>query len=522
MFGLQPLHGCFKGVYMKYIAKNKGLFSRIGLYSSTGAKFELPKGVTAKYADSGSGIYFQLFYNGEKLTPVATSIEPNQEIWTVGLQGGGYCDINPNTRTHSPKYIEKINSIVVYDDGAVSIVQEDSSWSEPEYFLDKKHLGKNLPEGYILSSMVGLKNKNGKCALFNTETGKFVTGFDFSSGKYEIVSILGADTKNVEHDVMFVVEDMSSADSKTSNGYVKKAYSVFTQDGKTVCETVGSGVMWQFEQTERTTDGKEKDFMYIAFSGRENDGRQTTTVVKIDLESQEVVFKTKIAGLAEQKLQENENFLFTDNGSLILYTNQPQGLKQKIGTTIIYQDGSAKVVRKNEYDSIELIREPASRNPRVADDKSLVFVTSQTNKNGKVRFGAFKLTSEALVERLLDDVWTEIKLKRDENKGFYLEYKNEKLFGRYRLSGDSESYESSPSEFISLTSSFLVKTLENGETRRNSKARKGATSLLQKAKAFRDGISSPSTVPVIKAEAEPSDDEKANSNQPESGPFSPK
>ena len=473
---------------MKYIAKNKGLFSRTGLYSSTGAKFEMPKGVTAKYADAGSSIYFQLFLSGEKLTPVAISLETHGNTWTLELQGGGFCDMNPETREYSPKYVSKMGKLVVYDDGLVSIVSDDGKWSDADYYLEKERLGKKLTESYMFSSLVSLERNDGKCAIFDTETGEFLTGFEFNDGKFDIVSAFCADTKNVEHDMMFVIEDEKDSfqDAQTKK-YVKR-FMVIAENGKPVFETLATDILWQVERTENTANGK-KDYLYAAFAGVQ-DGKLTTTIAKVDLDSQEVVYKTKITGLAEMQLQESENLIFTENNSLIVFTNQPQKSRKKLGASIIYADGSAKVVRQNEYESIKLIREPASRTPKVADDESFVFVTSKQSEQGKVKFGSFKLTKEALVECLLDDVWSSIELKKDQKKDMYLEYRNENKFGRYRLAGSTESFESSPSEFISLVSPYFEREAAKKETARVKKEKMTAADLLAKAKSLKESRTS--------------------------------
>lgn len=474
---------------MKYIAKNKGLFSRTGLYSSTGAKFEMPKGVTAKYADAGSSIYFQLFSDGEKLTPVATTLEVNGSIWTLELQGGGYCDMNPETREYSPKYISKTGKLVVYEDGLVSIIKDDGTWSDADYYLEKNRLGKKINESYMFSSLVSLERKDGKCAIFNTETGSFLTGFEFDAGEFDIVSAIGADTKNVEHDMMFVIEDESQISKDEQTKKVAKRFKVITEDGKPVFETMATDILWQVEREEKTSAGK-KDYIYIAFAGVQ-DGKLTTTIAKLDMDGQSVVYKTKITGLAELGLQESENLIFTENNSLIVCTNQPQKFRKKLGASIIYADGTAKVVRPNEYESIDIVREPASRSTRVADDDSLVFVTSKKDESGKLRFGAFKLTKEALVEHLLDDVWASVELKKDKNRNMYLEYKNENRYGRYRLVGSAQSFESSPSEFISLVSPYFEKEVAKREASKaedkSSPETTGAAALLARAKALRAG-----------------------------------
>lgn len=446
---------------MKYYArKGNGLFSGVGLYSQGGKKLALPEGYKVIFKSLGQNIYFQLS-DGVNETPLLSCIDANGDTWTASLVAGGCFDMNPKTLTFSPIYSKKLDDMGVHSDGTISFVQKDGNWIPSGFVLDKERVGQNVQDSYLFGSFIGVRDVDDKCAIFDTFSRQVITPFEYESGAYEIVAAFNNDTRNVDYKTMFVVESIKTDISKILGNKGTKTYQIFTEDGEKVEEFEGTGFLWSLSRKEKLESGEQRDYVYSAFSKIREDGSHSTVVLKIDAKDESVVYKTEIPGIAEKGIQEKTGLIFLKNNDLVLYTKENDQKGAKLGASIIYGDGKANVVRKHENDSIALARNPRTKKRIEHTDGSLVFLTS-AKEGEKEFFGAFRLTPERVVELLFRNKWTSLKVFEDKQNGVYIEYINPKKFGKYSLEERGGSYESTPSQFVSLTSGAFARRKESG------------------------------------------------------------
>ena len=439
---------------MKYIARRKGLFRNIGLYSSDGEKLVLPNGVTVKFIEAGPKIFFQLFKNDQKITPVAKSIETNGTAWTMEIDNVGLVDLNVETLKLSPIYYEKKGMVAFLENDKLAFIKNDGKWVNSGLVVDKYRLGRNVEDSYLFKSLIGVKDAMGKCAIFDTESNKVIAPFEFEPSSYDIVAAINNDTMHPERDIIYVVKSETSDYSKFLKNKGTKKFTLISKNGEVVEYFFGTDYLWQVDRKETDEKGICHDYTYIAFSAKNEYGSEYTKVLKIDLETNKIVFNTNINGVAEKSLQELSDLLFINGNDLVLVTSETKDKTKKVGASIIYADGSAKVIRDNKLSSIKIARDPYSKMYKFAEDESIVFITSVGEGDDK-KYGAVKITKDKTVEVLFDNEWNSLKVKRDATHGTYIEYYGTNKFGKRSLAGNAQSFEAETSTFVSLASSHF-------------------------------------------------------------------
>lgn len=451
---------------MKYVPMKKGVFSRTALYGRNGVKLELPKGMTVRFRNIGYQTYFELEIDGKVTTPALQAVEPSGKVWTMHLHDGGRFDMNIETFEHTPVYDEAIEQIKISKNGKLIFSDASGHISESDLVLDKESLGEGVYDRYFFKTLIGVKNPQGKCAIIDSETSVYLTGFEFESEKYDIVDALNNETNVVGYNRIYVIE--SKGDSNNN-------YLLIDENGKTLKRFEAKKCLWNFAREEKVGD-TTKRFVYSAFAAKTKDGKEYTKIFKIDCKTEEIVFETNIKGMIKRDVQFRDYFVELDNGAIVFKTSEmnEKTNTEMFGASILYPDGTAKVVRANEHEDIVRASDP--KNGKYLLQNEPVLITKKLDENGNLRYGAVKLSKDQVVEVLLDTVWLKVDVERDSKGNYFLEFIGDKKFGKIPLSSPDKGYEVSVSSFVSLANKHFGLSRDSKTTEVAVRAQKSTNS----------------------------------------------
>ncbi|MBQ4542443.1 MAG: hypothetical protein IJA23_06355 [Clostridia bacterium] len=377
---------------MKFSPKAKGM--KLGLYSDIGLEFSMPKGMNVRFDTvTGSGS-FQFFVGKKPVTPIMISIENDQDArYIATLRTGERVPIDFEKQAIGKPFLDKIENTYI---GLDCEIVFDVLTGKPEpYFLDKRRFKMAFENGYLLRSLIGVKNREGKCAIFDAYSKKLITDFVLDPDNYGLVGALNLET-NTMFKSYYIVQTIP--EEKETTDKTAKKFIIVGDDGQFVADFVSHKYLWNHTHEERQPDGSTKQFSYVAFAEKDANAEIKTRILKVDIESGKVEKMYQLPLIAIKSIKADKSFVETNDGRVVLITASPE--KQ-------------------------------------------------------ASMGAYALNENGTVETLLDNVNTEIEYTGHYKKGRFLTYKNPETVGKIALDGKARTFEVKKAEFISLAKKYF-------------------------------------------------------------------
>ena len=378
---------------MRYLPRVKG--AKLGLYDEHGFAPSLPNGIKVRFDTIGVPASFQFFDGKKPISPIMIQLEDEdkQFRFIATLKSGLKESIDLGKQFISKPYLEKLENIYISEEGEV-LFDPMSGKAEP-YVLDKKGFKTPFENGYLLSTLVGVKNASGKCAILDAYSKVLVTDFVLNAGNYGLVGALNLDTSSMLKSYYIV---QTVPEEKETTDTTAKKFIIAGEDGQFVAELISHKYLWNQKTAEKQPDGTEKEFSYVAFAERDNEAKIKTRVLKIDIESGKVEHEYQLPYIAIMSIKPDKSFIFTTDGRLVLVTANPE--KQ-------------------------------------------------------ASMGAYVLNADGSVETLLNNVNAEIEYTGHYKKGRFLTYKNAESVGKIALDEKARTFEVNKAEFVSLARKYF-------------------------------------------------------------------
>ena len=378
---------------MKYLPRAKG--AKLGLYNENGFAPILPKGVTVRFDIVNSPASFQFFDGKKAISTIMVQIEDDVDDFSfiATLRTGEKKTINVKQQTISYAYAERLENIYIGENGEVLF--DDMSGKAEPYFLDKKRFKTPFENGYLLHSLVGVKNSAGKCAILDAYSKVLVTDFVLDERDYGIVGALNLET-NTTLKSYYIVKTIPDA-QETRDKFSQK-FIIVGDDGQFVTDFVADKFLWQQSHIEKQPNGAEVEFSYSAFAERAASGALQTRILKINVETGKLEQVYEVPLIADKPTQHLGSFMLTNDNRIVILTQNPE---------------------------------------------------FQVSK------GAYALNEDGTVETVLRNINTEIDYTHHYRKGRFLTFKNPETVGKIALDGKARTFEVLKTEFVDLAKRFF-------------------------------------------------------------------
>ena len=377
---------------MKYIPRIVG--AKLGLFDEYGSSPRLPKGIKIRFDTINTPASFQFFDGKKAISPIMVQLEADRGMrYIATLKSGVKEVINLEKQTIGREFSEKIENIYIGLDGEV-LFDIESGKAEP-YVLDKKRFKTPFTNGYLLTSLVGVKDSSGKCAILDSYTKKLITGFVLDPKNYGFVGALNLET-NTKFNSYYVIQT-NPDEKETKNKHAQK-FIIVSDEGQFVAELISQKYLWNVTHAEKQPDGSTKQFSYVAFAEVDEKTGFKTRVLKVDIESGKVEKIYQLPFIAIKSIKADKSFVETNDGRVVLITAHPE--KQ-------------------------------------------------------ASMGAYALNDNGTVETILDNVNTEIEYTGHYKKGRFLTYKNPETVGKIALNEKARTFEVSKTEFFDLAKKYF-------------------------------------------------------------------
>lgn len=378
---------------MRYLPRIRGV--KLGLYDENGFAPSLPKGIKVRFDTVNVPASFQFFDGKIPISPIMVQIEDDDANYSfiATLKSGEKKTINLKQQTISKSYAEKLENIYIGEEGEV-LFDSTSGKAEP-YVLDKKGFKTPFENGYLLSSLVGVKNADGRCAILDAYSKVLVTDFVLNAGGYGLVGALNLETDS-KFKSYYVVQTIP--EEKETTDKTAKKFIIVGEDGQFVAEFISHKYLWNQTHEEKQPDGSTKQFSYVAFAEKDANVEIKTRILKVDIESGKVEKIYQLPFIAIKSIKADRSFVETNDGRVVLITAHPE--KQ-------------------------------------------------------ASMGAYALNDNGTVETILDNVNTEIEYTGHYKKGRFLTYKNPETVGKIALDSKARTFEVNKTEFVSLARKYF-------------------------------------------------------------------
>ena len=377
---------------MKYIPRIVG--AKLGLFDEYGSSPRLPKGIKIRFDTINTPASFQFFDGKKAISPIMVQLEADRGMrYIATLKSGVKEVINLEKQTIGREFSEKIENIYIGLDGEV-LFDIESGKAEP-YVLDKKRFKTPFTNGYLLTSLVGVKDSSGKCAILDSYTKKLITGFVLDPKNYGFVGALNLET-NTKFNSYYVIQT-NPDEKETKNKHAQK-FIIVSDEGQFVAELISQKYLWNVTHAEKQPDGSEKQFSYVAFAEVDEKTGFKTKVLKVDIELGKVAGAFEVPLIASHEIQNNGLFIFAPDDRLVLITE----------------------------------------NPEIEASK-----------------GAYIIDTDCKPEQILKNINTEIKYTHHYSKGKFLTYKNAETVGKIALNEKARTFEVSKTEFFDLAKKYF-------------------------------------------------------------------
>lgn len=377
---------------MRYLPRVKG--AKLGLYDENGFAPSLPKGIKVRFDTIGVPASFQFFDGKKPVSPIMVQLEDDKgSRFIATLKSGLKETVDLGRQTISKPFLEKLENIYIGEEGEV-LFDSMSGKAEP-YVLDKKGFKTPFENGYLLRSLIGVKNADGKCAILDSYSKVLVTDFVLNAGGYGLVGALNLETNTVFKSYYIV---QTIPEEKETTDKTAKKFIIAGDDGQFVAGFISHKYLWNHTHEERQSDGSTKQFSYVAFAEKDANAEIKTRILKVDIESGKVEKMYQLPLIAMKSIKADKSFVETNDGRVVLITASPE--KQ-------------------------------------------------------ASMGAYALNENGTVETLLDNVNTEIEYTGHYKKGRFLTYKNPETVGKIALDGKARTFEVKKAEFVSLAKKYF-------------------------------------------------------------------
>lgn len=378
---------------MRYLPRIRGV--KLGLYDENGFAPSLPKGIKIRFDTVNVPASFQFFDGKIPISPIMVQIEDDDANYSfiATLKSGEKKTINVKQQTISKSYAEKLENIYIGEAGEV-LFDSTSGKAEP-YILDKKGFKTPFTNGYLLTSLVGVKDSSGKCAILDAYSKKLITGFVLDPKNYGFVGALNLETNTLFNS--YYVIQTNPDEKETKNKHAQK-FIIVSDEGQFVAELISQKYLWNVTHAEKQPDGSEKQFSYVAFAEDDEKTGLKTKVLKVDIESGKVEKIYQLPFIAIKSIKADKSFIETNDGRVVLITAHPE--KQ-------------------------------------------------------ASMGAYALNNNGTVETILDNINTEIEYTGHYKKGRFLTYKNPETVGKIALDTKARTFEVSKTEFLDLAKKYF-------------------------------------------------------------------
>lgn len=377
---------------MKFTPKAKGM--KLGLYSDIGVAFSMPKGMNVRFDTVNGSGSFQFFVGKTPVTPIMISLENDQDArYIATLRTGERVPIDFEKQAIGKPFLDKIDNTYIGLDGEIVF---DVLTGKPEpYFLDKRRFKMAFENNYLLRSLIGVKNREGKCAIFDAYSKKLITDFVLDPDNYGIVGALNLETQTTLRSYYII---HTTPDTKEGIDANAQKFVIASDDGQFVTDFVADKFLWQQNHIEKKPNGAEVEYSYSAFAKKAEDGTLQTRVLKLNLETGKLEQAYQLPLIADKPTQHVGSFMFTNDDRIVLLTQNPE---------------------------------------------------IQASK------GAYALNADGSVETILKNVNTEIEYTHHYQKGRFLTFKNAETVGKIALDGKSRTFEVSKTEFAELAKRYF-------------------------------------------------------------------
>ena len=326
---------------MKYTAKRKGLL--LGLYDEGMNKFKSNiKGLKIRFAPAGREHFmFQFFVKDRAISPVLLSLENVGKLVIGRLPNGNMVSIDLENELVSVEFSKIRGKVAIGLENEVYLIGSDGKLKATEYKIDKETLGEDIRRNYKFSSLVGLKNKDGKCAIVDLETMQNITPFMFEEGGYEIVSFIDPTYTTADSGV-FVIE--SKTEDTNKNNYL-----IVDEDGNKLVQTEAEEFLWQKKIEVENFENESGCYSYVALKTTEN-GEIKTKLIRMNLNKLSDAKEYDIDGSIKADNGNKPKFFKSKNGDMIFITEGKDGK----GAVRISADGKLETLIENKSSYLEV------------------------------------------------------------------------------------------------------------------------------------------------------------------------
>ena len=321
---------------MKYLPRVKG--AKLGLYSDDGFGLSLPKGIKVRFDTINSPASFQFFDGKKAITPIMVQIEDDRGLRFIAtLKSGLKETIDIGNQTISKPYLEKLENIYIGEEGEVLL--DDMSGKAEPYVLDKKGFKTPFENGYLLRSLVGVKNSSGRCAILDSYSKVLLTDFVLDPREYGLIGALNLET-NTSLKSYYIVQTKPEAKEtpdKSANKFI-----IVGDDGQFVTELISQKFLWSKTAAEKQADGSTKEFSYVAFAEKDaKNGLKTR-----------VEHEYNVPLIAEMTIKTDKSLIYTTDGRLVLISASYE-IPSSIGAYALNADGTVETLVDNINTEIE-------------------------------------------------------------------------------------------------------------------------------------------------------------------------
>lgn len=336
-----------KSLFTEYDVQIKG--SKLAILNPYGLQLRVPKGVSVKYDVVNKPNSFQFFVGKTPITPILTKVRELEKGLVALTKTGELIFVNLEDNTFTDSFEEWQNNIVIHKGGTISVVKADNSLRKTPYEFQAGQINDNFAYSYFLKDLISVMDSDGKCAIFDTMTGRPVSDFIFEPGKFKVVDALNLRPEIVDS-AYYVVK---LGDVNKHNETLSDKYVILRDDGIVLQTFSNCKLLWTNNQN---IDSPTERFSYIAFVKRNKNNELVTQILKLDPNASKFVSEVEIPEVANKLYQPDKKITFLPDGRMVLITANPEHLSSTKGAYLISPNGRVEQIVKNEMEDVELIR----------------------------------------------------------------------------------------------------------------------------------------------------------------------
>lgn len=336
-----------KSLFTEYDVQIKG--SKLAILNPYGLQLKVPKGVSVKYDVVNKPNSFQFFVGNTPITPILTKVKELEKGIVALTKSGELIFVNLENKTFTESFEDWQNNMVVHKNGAISVVRADNTLRKTPYEFQAGQINDGFAYSYFLKDLVSVMDSDGKCAIFDTMTGRPVSDFMFEPNEFKVVDALNLRPEIVDS-AYYVVK---LGDVNKHNETLSDKYVILRDDGVVIKTLSNCKLLWTNNQN---IDKPNDRFSYIAFVKRNKNNELVTQILKLDPKTSKFVSEIEIPEVANKLYQPGKEITFLPDGRMVLISANPEHLSSTKGAYLISPNGRVEQIVKNEMENVELLR----------------------------------------------------------------------------------------------------------------------------------------------------------------------